>query len=231
MILTKPYIRERAVNYAETWALRRNPLFLNFAGRGGDCTNFTSQCLLAGSCTMDFTPDFGWYYRTVNDRAPAWTSVAFFYDFLTGNPVFASENAGIGPFGREVRAREIELGDFIQLADDSGDYYHTLIITGFEPNDILICAHTDDSLNRRLSTYNYASLRFIHIDGVRIEVPDDVCYEPLLDGIAIEVGGLDDSIPTPPEPPTQIQPSPLPEPPVSPSVPLPPEGGMPPTVL
>ena len=187
MILVKPYNRERAVNYAETWALRRNPLFLNFAGRGGDCTNFTSQCLLAGSCTMDFTPDFGWYYISSDDRAPAWTAVAFFYDFITEQPLFAGANQGIGPFGREVRAREVELGDFIQLADEAGDYYHTLIITGFEPNDILICAHTDDALNRRLSTYNYSTLRFIHIDGVRIEVEDDVCYQPLLDGVAIEV--------------------------------------------
>ncbi len=187
MILTKPYIRERAVNYAETWALRRNPLFMNFAGRGGDCTNFTSQCLLAGSCTMDFTPDFGWYYISADNRAPAWTSVAFFYDFITEQPIFAAENNGIGPYGHEARAREVEIGDFIQLADEEGDYYHTLIITGFEPNDILVCAHTDDALNRRLSTYNYASLRFIHIDGVRIEVEDDVCYEPLLEGIAIQV--------------------------------------------
>ena len=187
MILEKPYDRERAVTYAETWALDRNPLFLNFAGQGGDCTNFTSQCLLAGSCTMDFTPDFGWYYRNVNDRAPAWTSVTFFYDFLTQNPAFVAENQGIGPFGREVRAREIELGDFIQLADEEGTYYHTLIITGFEPNDILVCAHTNDALNRRLSTYNFASLRFIHIDGVHVEIPDDVCYGPLLDGTAIVV--------------------------------------------
>jgi hypothetical protein len=187
MILTKPYDRQRAVNYAETWALRRNPLFLNFAGRGGDCTNFTSQCLLAGSCTMDFTTDFGWYYVNADDRAPAWTSVGFFYDFITEQPVFASQNSGLGPFGREVRAREIQLGDFIQLADEAGDYYHTLIITGFEPNDILICAHTDDALNRRLSTYNFSSLRFIHIDGVRIEVADDVCYQPLLEGTAITV--------------------------------------------
>ena len=191
MILVKPYNRERAVNYAETWALRRNPLFLNFAGRGGDCTNFTSQCLLAGSCTMDFTPDFGWYYISSDDRAPSWTAVAFFYDFITEQPLFAGANQGIGPFGREVRAREVELGDFIQLADEAGDYYHTLIITGFEPNDILICAHTDDALNRRLSTYNYSSLRFIHIDGVRIEVEDDVCYQPLLDGVAIEVNQPD----------------------------------------
>ena len=204
MILVKPYDRERAVTYAETWALRRNPLFLNFAGRGGDCTNFTSQCLLAGSCTMDFTPDFGWYYRTPEDRAPAWTSVAFFYDFVTEQPVFAGENAGIGPFGREVRAREIEPGDFIQLADEAGDYYHTLIITGFEPNDILICAHTDDALNRRLSTYNYTSLRFIHIDGVRIEVPDDICFEPLLEGRAIEVDDpIEGTEPPTPQPPTE----------------------------
>ena len=99
-------------------------------------------------------------------------------------------------------AREIELGDFIQLADEEGDYYHTLIITGFEPNDILICAHTDDALNRRLSTYNYTSLRFIHIDGVRIEVPDDICFEPLLEGRAIEVndptGGEEPPTPQPP---------------------------------
>ena len=155
---------------------------------------------------MDFTPDFGWYYVSPENRAPSWTSVAFFYDFITEQPVFADQNAGIGPFGREVRAREIELGDFIQLADEEGDYYHTLIITGFEPNDILICAHTDDALNRRLSTYNYASLRFIHIDGVRIEVADDVCYEPLLEGTAIEVNAADEP----------IQPSPAPVPPQTP---------------
>ena len=151
---------------------------------------------------MDFTPDFGWYYISSNDRAPAWTSVAFFYDFVTQQTVFAQQNAGIGPFGREVRALEIEVGDFIQLADEEGDYYHTLIITGFEPNDILICAHTDDALNRRLSTYNYSSLRFIHIDCIRIEVPDDICFEPLLEGRAIEVndptGGEEPPIPQPP---------------------------------
>ena len=187
MILMKPYDRGRAIEYARTWALDRNPLFLNFTGRGGDCTNFISQCLLAGSCTMDYTPNFGWYYITPDNRAPAWTSVEYFYDFITEQPEFASENMGIGPFGREVRAREIQEGDFIQLADNTGDFYHTLIITGFEPNDILVCAHSDDSLDRRLSTYNFASLRLIHIDGVRIEVEDDVCFENLIDGVSIDV--------------------------------------------
>ena len=187
MILTKPYDRERAVAYAKRWALDRNPLFINFTGQGGDCTSFASQSLLAGSCTMDYTPDFGWYYISPNDRAPAWSSVEYFYDFITGTSSFAENNQGIGPFGIDARARDIELGDFIQLATEDGDYYHTLVITGFEPNDILISAHTNDALDRRLSTYNFASLRFIHIEGVRVEVPDDACYQNLLDGISIDV--------------------------------------------
>ncbi len=229
MILTKPYDRERAVLYAETWALSRNPLFLNFAGRGGDCTNFTSQCLLAGSCTMDFTPDFGWYYISVNDRAPAWTSVDFFYDFLTEQPAFASENGGLGPYGREVGIEELELGDFIQLRNSMGEYYHTLIVTGFEPNDILICAHTDDALNRRLSTYNYTSFRLLHVDGVRIEVADDVCFEPLLEGAAIDVPGVPGFSPedSSPQPPAQNPPAVIPPPandvPLSPPEPIRPE--------
>ena len=187
MLLTKPYNRERAVEYALEWALMRNPLFLNFTGRGGDCTNFISQCILAGSCTMDYTKDFGWYYINVDNRAPSWTGVEFFYDFITEQPIFSSENSGIGPYGREVRAREVELGDIIQLADSEGDFYHSLIVTGFEANDFLICAHSDDARNRRFSTYNYSSLRYFHIDGVRIDVPDDICFEDLIEGIAINV--------------------------------------------
>lgn len=187
MIITKPYLRERAVAYARAWALDRNPLFLNFTGRGGDCTSFASQCLLAGSCTMDFTPDFGWYYISPDNRAPAWTGVEYFYDFLTEQPAFAAENMGIGPFGREIRARELEPGDFIQLRNSTSDYYHTLVVTGFVPNDILICAHSDDALDRPLSTYGYTSLRLLHVDGVRAVVADDLCYENLLDGVSLDV--------------------------------------------
>ena len=81
-------------------------------------------------------------------------------------------------------------GDFIQLANKEGIYYHTLVITGFEPDDILICAHSNDALNRRLSTYNYASLRFLHIDGIAVEVPQEDCYEKLLAGKALPVNPL-----------------------------------------
>lgn len=187
MLLTKPYDRARAVTYAEAWALQRNPLFINFTGQGGDCTNFASQALLAGCCTMNYTRDFGWYYISVSDRAPAWTGVSFFYDFITQAPAFLEENGGGGPFGHEVSPEDARAGDFIQLADREGNFYHTLVITGFEPDDILVCAHSNDALNRRLSTYRYASLRYLHIDGIAVEVPQEECFETLLAGKALLV--------------------------------------------
>lgn len=184
MLITLPYLRERAVEYALRWALSRNPLFPDFTGQGGDCTNFVSQCILAGSCVMNDTLDFGWYYFSPTNRAPAWSGVRYFYDFLTGSPDFASENGGTGPFGREVMTQQLMLGDVVQLANAEGVYYHTLIITGFEGDDILVCAHSDDARNRPLSTYNYATARFLHIDGTRLLLENDECYRQLLEGIA-----------------------------------------------
>lgn len=65
------YNRNSAVEYARKWALGRNPKYANFDGMGGDCTNFASQCLYAGGCKMNNTPTFGWYYYSLNNRAPA----------------------------------------------------------------------------------------------------------------------------------------------------------------
>lgn len=191
MLLYKPYDRTRAVEYARRWARSRNPLFVNFTGYGGDCTSFVSQCVLAGSCEMNFTPTFGWYYVSPTDRAPAWSSVESFYDFMTGVPAFAMENGDTGPYGREVGRAEVIPGDVVQLADGEGDYYHTLIVTEVRGGEILIAAHSDDALDRRLSSYvNAAAQRFIHIEGVRVEVPEESCYFDLLEGVALSGEGV-----------------------------------------
>lgn len=183
MLVIKPYDRNRAVEYARRWALDRNPLFFDFTGRGGNCTNFVSQAVLAGSCTMNYTPDFGWYYVSPEDRAPAWSGVEYFYDFMTGAPAFASQNGGIGPFAKEVAREEAELGDVVQLVNRSGDWYHTLIISGFDGEEILVCAQSDDALDRPLSTYtNAAGTRILHIEGVRVQINDDLCFRTLLEG-------------------------------------------------
>ena len=180
------YDRARAVEYARKWALSRNPLFVDFTGQGGNCTNFVSQCIFAGSGVMNFTPTFGWYYISPNDRAPAWSGVDEFYRFMTENPDFIQTNGGIGPYGREARMRrEVEIGDVIQLANADGRFYHTLIISEIRPNDILVCAQSDDALDRPLSTYNYASLRVIHLLGVRADVPFELYAKNVFDAVSL----------------------------------------------
>lgn len=200
MLVTKPYNRGRAVEYARRWALDRNPLFIDFTGNGGNCTNFVSQAVLAGSCTMNYTRDFGWYYISPEDRAPAWSGVEYFYDFMTQNPTFASQNGGVGPYAVEVPRERVQLGDPVQLANRSGDWYHTLIVCGFDGEEILVCAQSDDALDRRLSSYtNAAMMRFLHIEGVRFEIDDEICFETLLAGG--ELPPMEEVPPTPEVPP------------------------------
>ncbi|MBR2325106.1 MAG: amidase domain-containing protein [Clostridia bacterium] len=179
MLVTKPYERERAVLYAKKWVFSQNPLFGNFRDIGGNCTNFVSQCVYAGSCVMNETPTFGWYYKSLDDRSPSWTGVEYFYDFLVNN-------AGVGPFGAERTADEMEIGDVIQLGREGEGYYHTLLVVGFEGEDILVAAQTDDVFMRPLSTYTYDFARYIKILGVRLEVADAAdCFESVYSGEAI----------------------------------------------
>ena len=192
MLIDLPYDRQRAVEYAQRWALSRNPLFSDFTGLGGNCTNFVSQCIYAGCGVMNYTPTFGWFYRSPNDRAPAWTGVNELFSFLTGAPDFANANGGTGPYASDSRtARQIELGDVIQLANENGSFYHTLIISGFTEGDILVCAHSDDALNRPLSTYRYASLRILHIEGARALLDPNGFYPDFLGGVSLPQGNPD----------------------------------------
>ena len=154
-----PYDRASAVAYARKWAMDRNPAYYDFEEIGGDCTNFASQCIFAGSRIMNYTPTLGWYYRSSYDRSPSWSGVQYLYEFLI-------KNTSVGPFARVISADEAEPGDIVQLGTANGHFYHSPVITSVSPT-IMVAAHTDDSLNRPLSSYTYEQVRFIHIDGVR----------------------------------------------------------------
>ena len=162
-----PYDRGRAVAYARRWALERNPIFDDFTGGGGDCTNFVSQAILAGSCQMNYTETFGWYFRSIEDRAPAWTGVGAFFDFFTGSGDFLPVTDRVGPFGYATEREYVSEGDVVQLRNSDGQFYHTLLITGIDGEEILVSAHSNDALDRPLSSYTAAvDARFIRIIGV-----------------------------------------------------------------
>lgn len=154
-----PYNRNAATAYARRWALGRNPAYFDFQGIGGDCTNFVSQCVYAGAKVMNYTPDVGWFYRSPDDRAAAWTGVDYLYRFLL-------QNQSVGPYGIEVPLRAVFPGDIIQLGNENGEYYHTLLVMSAAPH-ITVSAHSMDALNRSLASYQYGRIRCVHIVGVR----------------------------------------------------------------
>lgn len=162
-----PYNRLAAVQYAHKWAYGRNPAFYDYEQIGGDCTNFASQCVYAGSGIMNFEKDFGWYYIDPNNKAPAWTGVEYFSRFMT------REDASVGPVAVDATISQLEPGDVVQLSFDGEKWNHSPVVVrllrqpALWPADVLIAAHSYDSDNRPLSTYDYQSIRFLHFTGVR----------------------------------------------------------------
>lgn len=162
-----PYNRRAAVDYAHRWAFNRNPNYYDYEEIGGDCTNFASQCLFAGSGVMNFTPTFGWYYIDANDKSPSWTGVPYFYNFFT------RKERSIGPFGVADSIEHMLPGDFVQLRFQDRDIFsHTPVIVsvGDPPalNNILVAAHSVDSDWRPLDSYPFQEIRFLHVCGVAV---------------------------------------------------------------
>lgn len=158
-----PYDREKAVAYARKWAYGRNPAFLDYERLGGDCTNYASQCLFAGSGVMDYTHLFGWYYINGDKKSPSWTGVPYFYNFLLGKHAH-------GPVGEETNLEGVQPGDIIQLATMQNAFHHTPVVVAVEgtptPDTIFVSAHSFDCDYRPLSSYPIRKARFLHITHV-----------------------------------------------------------------
>lgn len=163
-MVTIPYGRRDAVAYAHQWAFKRNPAFYDYEHLGGDCTNFASQCLYAGCHVMNVTPVWGWYYTDANRKAPAWTGVGFFAQFLL------RAEATAGPFAAAAALEQCQPGDFVQLLV-GGRYTHTPIIVAMgapaTAENTLVAAHSYDADRRPLSSYQVEGFRFLHILGAR----------------------------------------------------------------
>ena len=164
MRFVRDYDRKAAVLYAHQWAYGRNPLFYDYEKLGGDCTNFASQCIYAGSGIMNFTPTYGWYYIDANQKAPAWTGVEYLWNFLT------RRGLSVGPVGEPCRIQDLRPGDLLQLSFQGESFQHSPIVVSVgwpaAPENILVSAHSYDADNRPLSTYQYQDIRFLHITGV-----------------------------------------------------------------
>lgn len=132
-------------------------------GVGGDCTSFVSQCIYAGAGIMNYDKIKGWYYINGNNKSPSWSGVDFLYQFLINNK-------GVGPYGKEVGMEQVKEGDIAQLLFQGNTFGHSLFIVSKKASrteNILVATHTFDSFGRKISSYSYQKIRFIHIEKIR----------------------------------------------------------------
>lgn len=182
----------RANAYAQSYALQYNPLFPSYQGKGGDCVNFTSQCIYAGlggdllSINKNQSPmvDWGvtgtrsWYHTSKSlDTASnwSWTSTKGLYNhILSGSP----GNAGL--YGIEIPVSNVRPGDIIQIDyQNDGEYDHTVFVSHVQNeastnsySQILTSGHTSDRLNYPLNQFGYqGSYRALRVLGSVQTIP------------------------------------------------------------
>lgn len=149
------YVAADAVKYAKDWALKTNASYPRFVN---DCTNFVSQCLLAGGWKMvggscsDRKSDSAWWYGDWSCVLPGvratytWSGAQNLFNFMTASGRGASL----------PRVSDLEEGDVLQMeftADDPTERYnigrvgHSMMVTGKHDGNIFLSYHTGDHLD------------------------------------------------------------------------------------
>jgi hypothetical protein len=149
------YSRINAVKYARTYALHPNPSFRYFPlinnDTSGDCANFISQCLLAGSAPMVFNSPHAWWYKKANTSSKkddtwsiSWTVAHSLYWLLKSN----QQSKALGIKGLEIQdVKLLDLGDLIFFENNKGNIFHSAIITSFTNYQPLVSHHSFEALD------------------------------------------------------------------------------------
>ncbi|MDQ0190738.1 amidase domain-containing protein [Alicyclobacillus cycloheptanicus] len=140
------YDRVRAYRYSELWWNGFNPRFVKFVD--DDCTNFISQCILAGGFRMTGGQNraSGWWYRfsgtspNGNNWSYSWAMSNALYQYLVNK----------GGANVVSSARELKVGDLILYDwNGTGRFGHSVIVVDFDGRgDPLVNAHTVPSWHR-----------------------------------------------------------------------------------
>lgn len=141
------YDREKVRQYAEQYWNSYNPAYLQFEV---DCSNYVSQCLLAGGQYMNYTGrrEAGWWYRGKSGSQELWS-----YSWAVANAlqVYLGGNRASGLRAELASSpTELMIGDVISYCwDGDGRYGHSTVVTGIDDRGMpLVNAHTVNSRNR-----------------------------------------------------------------------------------
>lgn len=142
----KGYNYSAARNYALKHAFKYNNAdYASFSNRGGDCTNFVSQILVAGGIPKNNN----WYFRYVPNPSNypprketfsrSWVSATDFYNYWKNKvPVIDGRY-------KDNIIPHANVGDIIQYYEiNTGIKWHSVFVSGKTSNDLRITQHTGD---------------------------------------------------------------------------------------
>ncbi len=131
------YDRVKTVNYANQWWNTdlgyNSPPYHDYTDEGGDCTNFVSQCLIAGGFRFTgqgYMGDGGTLIRVAD---------------MPG----ALQNSHSATISVNTIPSNLKVGDVVSLGDDTNTYKHTIIVVspGNTIDTLLVASHTDAGLS------------------------------------------------------------------------------------
>lgn len=150
------YSRYTASNYAVTYYLNYNSAYFNYNGSGGDCTNFVSQALYAGSQVegAESDPDGWWYNGSLSPKSgTAWRHSVWHEPWLKNN----------GRGYSVTQATSLDAGDVIYYDwNDAGTATdHTVMVTAYSvPGNVpLVTMHNPDMVHVYWDTWMSADIK------------------------------------------------------------------------
>lgn len=168
-LVFKGYNISQATRYALKYALDINPSFGNYEKWGGDCTNYVSQCLYAGNIPFDNVGEdirYQWYWYSESKRTPSWTAADSLKFYMENNNINEEGGTNLGLKAAPITLNQLLRGDVVQLVDDKGRAYHSMIVTGYLVKeqrvvDYLVSQHSgyDEDDEGRLKNYPLSQKR------------------------------------------------------------------------
>lgn len=143
---------------------------------GGNCCNFTSQCIHIGGIPEDKIGPYKWYYDGAHysQRSPSWSSVVEFKKYFKNN-VGSPSNFGLKAYNTTFR--NVGMSDLIQIIDRNTE--HNMFISSavipahakgdwHKKTNVNICQNSDRANRRmkdKLNPYPLNRCQFVAIAG------------------------------------------------------------------
>ena len=179
------YDVQKAVDYARAYAFERNPAYGQFEA---NCTNFVSQCLVAGGIAMKGKPEISEKNRwNISGKKTEWYSGAeqcdkdglthysmsetfvktdAFFEYFTEELGYTFTNYENSYEGNLKCYEEMAVGDVLVLYNEDGTVAHLGLVSGIGEKNAYYCGNTAERRDFSVFTMNeqtYSQIGILHM--------------------------------------------------------------------